>query len=159
MKSILSYINSQFPRLARFGYYLSLLGVVIIMLWIGFFKFTPTEAAGIKPLVENHFLLFWLYDILSIQQVSNLFGVIEIITGLLLFFSLKYDVLRPFAGLCLIATFLITFSFLFTTPGMWQVTDGVLTTNFMILKDIPMLGLGFMYLRPSLCSNKILSSH
>lgn len=30
---------------------------------ISFFKFTPTEAAGIKPLVENHFLLFWLYNI------------------------------------------------------------------------------------------------
>lgn len=149
MKSIISHINPLFPRLARLGYYISLLGIVIIMLWIGFFKFTPTEAAGIKPLVENHFLLFWLYDVLSVQQVSNLFGVIEIITGLLLLFSLKYDILRPFATLCLIATFLITFSFLFTTPGMWQMIDGVPTTNFMILKDIPMLGLGFMYLRPS----------
>ena len=79
--------------------------------------------------------------------VSNLFGVIEIITGLLLLFSLKYDVLRPFAAFCLIATFLITFSFLFTTPGMWNTVDGVLVTNFMILKDIPMLGLGFTYLK------------
>lgn len=149
MKSIISHINSLFPKLTRLGYYISLLGVVLIMLWIGFFKFTPTEAAGIKPLVENHFLLFWLYDVLSVQQVSDLFGVIEIITGLLLLFSLKYNVLRPYAGFCLIATFLITSSFLFTTPGMWQVIDGVPTTNFMILKDIPMLGLGFMYLRPS----------
>ncbi|MCD8182806.1 MAG: YkgB family protein [Bacteroides sp.] len=149
MKSIISYIVSLFPQLARLGYYISLVGIVLIMLWIGFFKFTPTEAAGIKPLVENHFLLFWLYDVLSVQQVSNLFGVIEIITGLLLLFSLKYDILRPFAALFLIATFLITISFLFTTPGTWNIVDGVLTTNFMILKDIPMLGLGFMYLHPS----------
>jgi uncharacterized membrane protein YkgB len=149
MKSIINCITNALPPLSRIGYYISLLGIVVIMLWIGFFKFTPTEAAGIKPLVENHFLLFWLYNVMDVQQVSNLFGVIEIITGLLLLFSLKYDVLRPFAGLCLIATFLITFSFLFTTPGMWNVVDGVLTTNFMILKDIPMLGLGFMYLAPS----------
>lgn len=149
MKSMINYIVTPSPRLARLGYYISLLAIVLIMLWIGFFKFTPTEAVGIKPLVENHFLLFWLYDILSVQQVSNLFGTIEIITGLLLLFSLKYDVLRPFAALCLIATFLITFSFLFTTPGMWNIVDGVPTTNFMILKDVPMLGLGFMYLRPS----------
>ena len=149
MKSIISYITTPFPQLARLGYYISLLSIVLIMLWIGIFKFTPTEAAGIKPLVENHFLLFWLYDVLNVQQVSNLFGTIEIITGLLLLFSLRYDVLRPFAALCLIATFLITFSFLFTTPGMWKVIDGVPTTNFSILKDIPMLGLGFMYLRPS----------
>ena len=33
---------------------------------ISFFKFTPTEAAGIKPLVENHFLLFWLYNIMDL---------------------------------------------------------------------------------------------
>lgn len=149
MKSIIDCAVNTLPKFARAGYYLSLLGIVVIMLWIGFFKFTPTEAVGIKPLIENHFLLFWLYDVMNVQQVSNLFGTIEIVTGLLLLFSLKYDLLRPFAGLCLIATFLITFSFLFTTPGMWNVIDGVPTTNFMILKDIPMLGLGFMYLAPS----------
>lgn len=149
MKSIISYIATPFPQLARLGHYTSLLGIVLIMLWIGIFKFTPTEAAGVKPLVENHFLLFWLYDVLSVQQVSNLFGIIEIMTGLLLLFSLKYDVLRPFAALCLIATFLITLSFLFTTPGTWKIVDGVPSTDFFILKDLPMLGLGFMYLRPS----------
>ena len=149
MKSIISYITSPFPQLARLGYYVSLLGIVLIMLWIGIFKFTPTEAAGIKPLVENHFLMFWLYDVLNVQQVSNLFGIIEIATGLLLLLSLKYDVLRPFAALCLVSTFLITLSFLFTTPGIWKMVDGVPTTDFFILKDIPMLGLGLMYLRPS----------
>ena len=143
MKSIISHITTPFPQLARLGYYISLLGIVLIMLWIGVFKFTPTEAAGIKPLVENHLLLFWLYDVL------NLFGVIEISTGLLLLFSLKFDVLRPLAALCLIATFVITLSFLFTTPGIWKIVDGVPSTDFFILKDIPMLGLGFMYLRPS----------
>ncbi|MCC8170943.1 MAG: YkgB family protein [Parabacteroides sp.] len=149
MKSMSSYIVTPFPRLARAGYYLSLSGVVLIMVWIGIFKFTPTEAASIKPLVENHFLLSWLYAVWNVQQVSNLFGVIEIITGLLLLSSLKFDVLRPLAALCLIATFMITISFLFTTPGMWNSVDGVPTTNFMILKDIPMLRLGLMYLRRS----------
>jgi uncharacterized membrane protein YkgB len=38
------------------GYYISLFGAALILLWIGIFKFTPTEAAAIKPLVENHFL-------------------------------------------------------------------------------------------------------
>ena len=36
---------------------------------ISFFKFTPTEAAGIKPLVENHFLLFWLYNIMDLSLI------------------------------------------------------------------------------------------
>lgn len=146
MKAVIDKIISLFPCFAKAGHYVSLLGIVVIMVWIGIFKFTPTEAEGIKPLVENHFLLFWLYDVMSIQHVSNLFGVIEVTTGLLLLLSIKIDVLRVFAALGLIATFLITFSFLFTTPGMWNVVDGVPVTNFMILKDIPMLGLGLMYL-------------
>ena len=33
---------------------------------ISFFKFTPTDAAGIMPLVEKHFLLFWLYIIMDL---------------------------------------------------------------------------------------------
>lgn len=33
---------------------------------ISFFKFTPTEAAGIKPLVKNHILPFWLYNIMDL---------------------------------------------------------------------------------------------
>lgn len=146
MKSVIDHISRTFPQLARIGYYTSLLGIVLIMLWIGFFKFTPTEAAAIRPLVENHFLLSWLYHILDVQQVSNLFGITEIITGLLLLFSLKFHILRPIAAICLIATFIITISFLFTTPGMWKVIDGMPTTDFMILKDIPMLGLGLMFL-------------
>jgi len=64
------------------GYYLSLFGAAIILLWIGIFKFTPTEANAIKPLVENHFLTFFVYDIVSIQAVSNAIGVIEIIIAL-----------------------------------------------------------------------------
>ena len=33
---------------------------------ISFFKFTPTEDAKIKPLVENNILLFWLYNIMDL---------------------------------------------------------------------------------------------
>ncbi|WP_302014114.1 DUF417 family protein [uncultured Akkermansia sp.] len=140
---------ATFPPLANIGYYISLIGIVVIMLWIGFFKFTPTEAAGIRPYVENHFLLYWLYNILNVQQVSDLFGIIEIITGLLLLISLKYDKIRPVASLCLVVTFLITLSFLLTTPGLWKIVDGMPSTDFFILKDIPLLGLGLMYLVPS----------
>ncbi len=36
------------------GYYITLLGTAAILLWIGIFKFTPTEAAAIKTLVAHH---------------------------------------------------------------------------------------------------------
>ena len=58
MKSIINYIVTPFPQLARLGYYISLFGIVLIMLWIGFFKFTPTEAAGINLWLKIIFYCF-----------------------------------------------------------------------------------------------------
>ncbi|RLJ31790.1 putative membrane protein YkgB [Chryseobacterium sp. 7] len=131
-------------QLPRIGYYISLFGAALILLWIGIFKFTPTEAAAIKPLVENHFLTFFVYKIISVQAVSNFIGAIEIIIALLLIFSAKFAVLKKYAGIGMIVTFLVTLSYLFTTPGVWKIVDGVPVTDFFILKDLMLLGFGFM---------------
>ncbi|MGE8554495.1 MAG: DUF417 family protein [Chryseobacterium jejuense] len=129
------------------GYYISLFGAALILLWIGIFKFTPTEASAIKPLVENHFLTFFVYKVMSVQTVSNLIGTIEIIIALLLIFSAKFALLKRYAGIGMIVTFLVTLSYLFTTPGMWKVVDGVPITDFFILKDLMLLGFGLMLLQ------------
>lgn len=126
------------------GYYISLFGAALILLWIGIFKFTPTEAAAIKPLVENHFLTFFVYKIASVQTVSNAIGVIEIIIAVLLMFSVKFASLKKYAGIGMIVTFLVTLSYLFTTPGIWKIVDGVPVTDFFILKDLMLLGFGLM---------------
>ncbi|QBA21176.1 DUF417 family protein [Chryseobacterium indologenes] len=132
---------------ARTGHYISLYGAALILLWIGIFKFTPTEAAAIKPLVENHFLTFFVYKIMSVQAVSNLIGVIEIIIALLLIFSAKFAVLKKYAGVGMMVTFLVTLSYLLTTPGMWKIVDGVPVTDFFILKDLMFLGFGVMIIQ------------
>jgi uncharacterized membrane protein YkgB len=139
-------MTSQRSPTYKLGYYTSLFGAALILLWIGIFKFTPTEAAAIKPLVENHFLTFWIYKTLSIQTVSNAIGVIEIIIALLLLFSVKFASLKKFAGIGMIVTFLVTLSYLFTTPGVWKIVDGVPITDFFILKDLMLLGFGLMIL-------------
>ncbi|WP_353149865.1 DUF417 family protein [Chryseobacterium sp.] len=128
----------------KLGYYISLFGAALILLWIGIFKFTPTEAAAIKPLVENHFLTFFAYKVMSVQAVSNLIGTIEIIIALLLIFSAKFAVLKRYAGIGMIITFLTTLSYIFTTPGMWKIVDGVPVTDFFIVKDLMLLGFGLM---------------
>ncbi|MBB4804972.1 putative membrane protein YkgB [Chryseobacterium defluvii] len=132
------------PLIYKTGYYISLFGAALILLWIGIFKFTPTEAAAIKPLVENHFLTSFLYNIMSVQAVSNTIGVIEIIIALLLVFSVKFAFLRKYAAIGVIVTFLMTLSYLFTTPGVWKIVDGVPVTDFFILKDVMFLGFGLM---------------
>ncbi len=130
----------------RLGYYISLFGAALILLWIGIFKFTPTEANAIKPLIENHFLTFFVYNFVSVQAVSNAIGVIEIIIALLLLFSVKFASLRKYAGIGMIFTFLITLSYLFTTPNIWKVVDGIPVTDFFIVKDVMFLGFGLIIL-------------
>lgn len=77
-------------------------------------------------------------------MVSNAIGAIEIIIALLLIFSVKFAFLRRYAGIGLIMTFLVTLSYLFTTPGIWKTVDGVPVTDFFILKDLMFLGFGLM---------------
>ena len=126
------------------GEYISVIAVAITLIWIGIFKFAPKEAMAIKPLVENHFAMSWLYSVLSLQMVSNLIGVAEILVAVGLLFALRFQKVGKYAGIASMVIFLTTLSFLFTTPNMWRWIDGVLTTDFFILKDLAFLGISYM---------------
>ena len=128
------------------GIKVSRYGLVVMLLLIGALKFTVGEAQGIQPLVANSPLMFWLYRILNVQGVSNLIGVIEIVVALLI-------ALRPFsARLSLIGsvgaiiTFLLTVSFLFSTPGALQFSHGFPAlgdAGQFLIKDLVLLGASF----------------
>lgn len=128
------------------GMIVMILGTALILLWIGVFKFTPTEAEAIKPLMQNQPLLSWMYSIFGVQGVSNFIGLVEIVTAILLILGLNFKLLLKYAGALLILTFTITISFIFTTPGVWKSVDGVPVTDFFILKDLIPLGLGIKLL-------------
>lgn len=139
--------QTLFPANSRIfttGYYISLYGIAIILLWIGIFKFTPTEAAGIQPLVGSHPLMSWLYRVFEVQTVSNLIGVIEILTGIAIILSPFQRIFRYAASAGILGTFLITLSFLFTSDRGWHIVDGIPVTDFFILKDLVCLGFGLM---------------
>src|ERR1700745_190791 len=70
--------------LEKLGINVSRYGLVITLLLIGILKFTAGEAQGIQPLVANSPLMSWLYRIFSLQGVSNLIGLIEIVVALLM---------------------------------------------------------------------------
>ena len=137
------------------GFLVALGGVVLILLWIGVFKFTPTEAAAIRPLVENHPLMSWLYSLLSEQGVSNLIGLVEIVTAIGLVAGLWRPHLGYWSSWGAIVTFVATLSFLLTTPGVWKLVDGVPTTEFFILTDLVLLGVAWHYL--NLCRAQLVS--
>ncbi|WP_282918304.1 DUF417 family protein [Porphyromonas macacae] len=131
-------------NLFRAGFYITLFGAAIILLWIGIFKFTSAEAMAIKPLVEHHPLTFWVYDVFDVQTVSNVVGSVEILVAVLLLLSLRFYSLRRYAGFGVLVIFLTTISYLFSTPGTWRKIEGVPVTDFFILKDLAYLGFGFM---------------
>ncbi|MEG0618716.1 DUF417 family protein [Empedobacter falsenii] len=131
-------------KINKLGYKIAVSGVVVVLLWIGFFKFTPSEAVGIKPYVENHFLMSWMYKVLSVQVVSNIIGLFEIIVGIGLIWSLFKPQVGKIFGWAAVVIFGTTLSFLLTTPGINKIIDGVPTTDFFVLKDIMALGISLM---------------
>lgn len=125
--------------LKKAGYTLGVVATIVVLLWIGILKFTPLEAMAIKGYVSNSFLMSWLYKVASVQGASNIIGIYEIITAILLTASFWNKKLGLIAGYLSLTIFLGTLSFLFTTPGIWKVSEGVLVTDFFVLKDIAFL--------------------
>ncbi|MBW3127733.1 YkgB family protein [Hymenobacter profundi] len=129
--------------LDRAGTFVLRYGLVLLILWFGLFKFTPTEAAGIQPLFVNSPLFAWLYDIVSVRMLSNLVGTAEILIALLIALRPVAPRLSYVGSLGAVFMFGVTLSFLFTTPNAFAVVDGLWVpggAGGFILKDLELLG-------------------
>lgn len=129
------------------GYIISVSGVALILLWLGIFKFTPTEAAAIEPYAGHSFLMQWMYPILGQQGVSTFVGIFETVTGIALLVHFFWNKIAFIAGVLSAIIFVVTLSFLFTTPGTFKKVDGVFITDFFVLKDIMALGISLMVMQ------------
>ncbi|WP_373931453.1 DUF417 family protein [Vibrio cyclitrophicus] len=126
---------------SNWGYNLGVIGVALVLTWIGIYKFTPTEAMLIEPLIANHPALNWLYSLFSVQAVSNMVGGAEIIVAVGLIVGFINSRVAFYSGTAAAAIFAVTLSFLITTPNTWKVSDGILVTNFFLVKDILFLAI------------------
>lgn len=142
-------INTQ-----QIGNLISKAGLVLVLLWIGIYKFTPTEAKLIEPLLVNSPLFSWQISIFPLETLSKIIGVIEIIVALLILLEFRFNRLAQVGYLVAVIMFLSTLSFLFTTPDTFKVSDGILITNWFILKDIIFLGFCVSKLDLKLLFNK-----
>lgn len=135
---------SEGTSLENLGAQLIRYSLAIVFIWIGILKFTSYEAEGIKPLVEHSPLLSWTFNLLNLTSFSNLLGVIEILIGVLIScrsFSPKASAIGSIGA---ILTFVITLTFLLSTPGVLQEGYGfpflsALPGQF-LAKDIVLLG-------------------
>jgi uncharacterized membrane protein YkgB len=123
--------------------YLLRYGLVLVIAWIGFMKFTAYEAAGIQPLVAHSPFMSWVYAIFSERAFSALLGVVEIaVAAMIALRSVSAKVSAIGSGLAAVM-FLTTLTFILSTPG-WEPSLGgfpalsVVPGQF-IIKDIVLL--------------------
>jgi reactive chlorine resistance protein C len=131
-------------KLEGIGLHITRYALVLVLVWIGAMKFTAYEAGAIQPLVANSPLVSWLYAVFSVQATSNLIGVAEIAAGVLIA-ARPWSASAAVVGSAMaIATFVITLTFMFSTPG-WEPSLGgfpalSVAPGQFILKDAVLLG-------------------
>jgi len=138
--------------LGVFALYASL---AVIFLWVGGMKFTAYEAKGISPFVINSPLTSWMHPALGVQGTSNVIGVYELATGVLLAARLVSPFLSSIGGAMSVITFLVTLSFMLTTPGVSAAEAGgfpALSAEIgqFLAKDTVLLAASFFVLGESL---------
>lgn len=110
--------------------------VFLLVLWGGF-KFAQFEAEGIKPLIANSPFFAWLYAVFSVRTVSALIGIFELCIGVLIATRAWMPRASGLASLAAAALFVVTLSFLITTPGVLAPTN---PAGGFLLKDLLLLG-------------------
>lgn len=110
--------------------------VFTLCLWGGF-KFFEFEAEAIRPFIEHSPLLSWLYVAFGVRAASGLVGALEVTLGLLIFARPWFPRVSGLASLVSSGVFLVTLSFLFTTPGVLRPPS---ETGGFLMKDVFLLG-------------------
>jgi reactive chlorine resistance protein C len=144
-------LDSLGANLARYG-------LVVVIGWIGLMKFTAFEANGIRPLVANSPLMSWFYDIFSVTTFSALLGVVEVAAAVLLAVKPWAPRLSAVGSVIAIGLFVATLSFLFTTPGVFEASQGgfpmLSSTGQFLIKDVALLGVSVWSLADALRTAK-----
>src|SRR5262245_17947393 len=136
--SLSSRVESVGRELARYG-------LVIVVAWIGFMKFTAYEAEGISRYVAHSPLMSWVYDFMSHRSFSAVLGVVELTIAILIA-ARAFSPWATVVGSALaVGMFLTTLSFLATTPGVWEPSAGGFPAlsgapGQFLLKDLVLLG-------------------
>ncbi|MFN2452623.1 MAG: YkgB family protein [Pyrinomonadaceae bacterium] len=119
-------------------------GLVIILLSVGALKFTAYEAEAIQPLVQNSPLMSWGYSVLSVRSFAALIGIIEITLGILIATRPIAPQVSAIGSIGATIMFLLTLTFVLTTPGVWQPGYGFpFPSPFpgqFLVKDLMLLG-------------------
>jgi reactive chlorine resistance protein C len=128
--------------------------LVAIFVWFGIQKFTPYAAEAIAPLIANSPFMKWL-SMFGGRGEAKIIGTIELTTAAALIVGSVIPIVSAVGAAMACATFLLTTSFVFTTPGITERSStgfpiiSTLLEQF-LLKDIALLASSFTLLLASL---------
>jgi uncharacterized membrane protein YkgB len=110
--------------------------VALLLLWGGM-KFTVMEAEAIRPLIEHHPLMSWMYPAFGLRGASAIIGVVEVAAAVLMSTRRWRPALSAIGSLVAAFTFAVTLSFLVTTPGILAPDNPF---GGFIMKDVILFG-------------------
>ena len=110
--------------------------VTLLVLW-GVMKFFDFEAQAIRPLVENHPIMSWMVPAFGVRGMSAVIGVVELSAAALICARRFRPSWSALGSLMAAATFVITLSFLITTPGALSPVSPI---GGFLMKDLILLG-------------------
>jgi uncharacterized membrane protein YkgB len=117
--------------------------MVVIFLAFGMQKFTPQSANGIVQYISHSPIVGWL-SVFGVRGEADLLGAIELSTAGLLAAGAFSPAISALGSLLGMGTFLVTWSFFFTTPGVvkWSLSPDPIAWNLtgeFLFKDIVLL--------------------
>jgi uncharacterized membrane protein YkgB len=118
--------------------------LVVVLVWIGAMKLTVYEAEGIEGLVSNNPLMAWSFKFLSTRQLAAGVGIAELSIAGMIATRPIWPRLSAYGSVLAVGMFLVTLSFLFSTPCVVEPSLGFPALTFlpgqMLIKDLILLG-------------------
>lgn len=118
-------------------------GLIVMLLWAGFYKMTVPGADGIVPLVNNSPLISWHFKLFGTYHGSDLIGLTEVIAAALLITGMFKPQAGVIGGAVAAVMFFVTSTMLITTPGALTNVNGINYMSFLglfLFKDVINLG-------------------
>jgi uncharacterized membrane protein YkgB len=115
------------------------IGMIVMLLWAGSFKMTPSGSEAITPWVTHNPLISWHFKVFGPYIGSDIIGSTEMTAALLFivgYFKAKAGIA---AGLITTAMFFITSTMFITTPGTIVSIHGMRYMSFLglfLFKDV-----------------------
>ncbi len=139
-----AYQPNTSPRLQILGTSVLRYGLALILVSIGALKFTAYESFAVAGFIVNSPLFSWIFDIFSPRTFSRMLGAVEIALGLLIAVRAFSPRLSALGSIGASFLFLVTMTFVFTTPEAWQPGYGFPypspAPGQFLLKDLVLLG-------------------